>query len=95
MSTFSLFFQVGIQEVFSTNANLTGMIQWVNYELHVSNFLHKAKIEINEEGTVAAAATGKFSTDSFCTITNTYIVFTSQTRPLINFSKFPIIQKNA
>jgi len=50
--------ELGIQEVFSTNANLTGMIQWVNYELHVSNFLHKAKIEISEEGTVAAAATG-------------------------------------
>lgn len=50
--------EVGIREVFSTNANLTGMIQWMNYELHVSNFLHKAKIEVNEEGTVAAAATG-------------------------------------
>jgi serpin B len=71
VSIFSLFFQVGIQEIFSTNANLSGMIHWINYELHVSNFLHKAKIEVNEEGTVAAAATGKFSTDSFCTITNT------------------------
>ena len=91
--SFSLLFQVGIQEVFSTNANLTGMIPQINYELHVSNFLHKAKIEINEEGTVAAAATGKFSTDSFCTITNTYIVLTPQISPLINFSKFLIIQK--
>ena len=79
MSTFSLFFQLGIQEAFSTNANLTGMIQWVNYELHVSNLLHKAKIEVNEEGTVAAAATGKFSTDSFCTITNTYSLFQTNT----------------
>jgi len=71
------------------------MIQLANYELHVSNFLHKAKIEISEEGTVAAAATGKFSTDSFCTITNTYIALTSQTRPSINLSKFPIIQKKS
>jgi serine protease inhibitor len=46
--------------VFSTNANLTGMVQWGNQPLHISNIFHKAKIEINEEGTVAAAATGKF-----------------------------------
>jgi serine protease inhibitor len=69
--TSPLSFQLGIHEVFSTNANLTGMVQWINYDLHVSNFLHKAKIEINEYGTVAAAATGNFSTNSFCTITNT------------------------
>uniref|UniRef100_A0A1V1FYH4 Putative serine protease 27 n=1 Tax=Reticulitermes speratus TaxID=60591 RepID=A0A1V1FYH4_9NEOP len=50
--------ELGVQEVFSTNANLTGMVQWINFDLHVSNFLHKAKIEINEDGTVAAAATG-------------------------------------
>lgn len=50
--------ELKIEEIFSTNANLTGMIQLANYELHVSNFLHKAKIEISEEGTVAAAATG-------------------------------------
>jgi serine protease inhibitor len=65
MSTFYLSFQTGIQDVFSTNANLTGMVQWTNYDLHASNFLHKAKIEVNEDGTIAAAATGKFSTDPF------------------------------
>lgn len=50
--------ELGIQEVFSINANLTGMVQWGNQPLHISNIFHKAKIEINEEGTVAAAATG-------------------------------------
>jgi serine protease inhibitor len=57
-------FQLGIQEVFSTNANLTGMVQWGNQHLHISNIFHKAKIEINEEGTIAAAATGKFNAHS-------------------------------
>jgi serine protease inhibitor len=50
--------------VFSPNANLTGMVQWGNQNLHISNIFHKAKIEINEEGTVAAAATAKFHADS-------------------------------
>jgi serpin B len=60
---FSLF-QLGIQEIFSTNANLTGMVQSGSNELHISNIFHKAKIEINEEGTVAAAAVGKLFTES-------------------------------
>jgi serine protease inhibitor len=50
--------------VFSANANLTGMVHWGNDNLHISNIFHKTKIEINEEGTVAAAATGKFHADS-------------------------------
>jgi serpin B len=54
-------FQLGIQEIFSANANLTGIVQWGTQDLHISNIFHKAKIEINEEGTVAAAATGKLS----------------------------------
>lgn len=57
-------FQLGIQEIFSTNANLTGMVQWGSHDLHISNIFHKAKIEINEEGTVAAAATGKLYTQT-------------------------------
>ncbi|XP_021937997.1 serine protease inhibitor 42Dd-like isoform X2 [Zootermopsis nevadensis] len=50
--------ELGIQDIFSTNANLTGMVQWGSHNFHISNIFHKAKIEINEEGTVAAAATG-------------------------------------
>lgn len=50
------FFQLGIKEIFSENANLTGIIE--QSEVKISKILHKAKVEVNEIGTTAAAVTG-------------------------------------
>lgn len=47
---------LGINEMFSNKANLTGISESGN--LYVSRALHEAVIEVNEEGTEAAAATG-------------------------------------
>lgn len=52
-------FQMGITEMFSAAADITGLLE-SNENLHVSSVIHKAFIEVNEEGTEAAAATGKF-----------------------------------
>lgn len=49
-------FQLKINELFYPSANLSGIADGT--DVKVSNILHKAKIEVNEEGTVAAAATG-------------------------------------
>lgn len=47
--------QLKINELFSQKANLSGIAET---SVKVSNILHKAKIEVNEKGTVAAAVTG-------------------------------------
>lgn len=56
------FFQVlnkmGIGNLFQENVNLTTLTQ---SKVALGNALHKAKIEINEEGTKAAASTVLFS----------------------------------
>lgn len=49
-------FQLKIRDLFGAQANLSGIVAQGNVK--VSNILHKAKIEVNEKGTVAAAATG-------------------------------------
>lgn len=46
-------------EMFSSAADLGGLLQ-ANEPLVVSDAVHKAFIEINEEGSEASAATGKF-----------------------------------
>lgn len=50
--------QMGLVDIFDANkANLSGIAK---YSPYLSRIIHKAKIEVNEEGTVAAAVTGMF-----------------------------------
>lgn len=46
--------------MFTDSADFSGLLQ-SNEPLKVSNVVHQAYMEINEEGTVAAAATGIYS----------------------------------
>ncbi|KAF5288380.1 hypothetical protein FQA39_LY15470 [Lamprigera yunnana] len=48
--------RLGIEEIFSAKANLSGIIS--RGQIKINNIVHKAKIEVNEKGTVAAGATG-------------------------------------
>jgi len=47
---------LGVKEIFHQNANLSRIIE--RGQVKVNNIVHKAKIEVNEKGTIAAAATG-------------------------------------
>lgn len=50
---------MGMTKMFSNSAEFDNMLEQPE-ELKVSKVLHKAFIEVNEEGTEAAAATGEF-----------------------------------
>lgn len=50
---------MGMGEMFSTKADLSGLLESPE-PLYVSKVVHKAFIDVNEEGAEAAAATGKF-----------------------------------
>lgn len=50
--------QMGVQDIFSSAANFTGIV--FNEHLLLANIIQNAKIEVDEEGTVATAATGNY-----------------------------------
>lgn len=53
-----------MREMFSRNANLSGIFE-SGEQLLVSDVIHKAFIEVNEEGAEAAGVTGKFHNSFF------------------------------
>lgn len=56
---------MGMQECFSGQANFSGMLPNAKHaDLFISDVLHKTALEVNEEGTVAAAATAVIMTRS-------------------------------
>lgn len=48
--------QLGITEIFGKNADLSGIIN-SDQSPHIDNVVHKTRLEINEQGSIAAAAT--------------------------------------
>lgn len=64
---FFLFLQLGMTDMFTDAANFTDLLT-SSERLHVSNVVHKASIEVNEDGAEAAAATGRHSNQGvyFC-----------------------------
>jgi len=52
---------LGAGEVFSNSADLRGFVADGEQSLHLGNAVHRARIEVTEEGTTAAAATAILS----------------------------------
>ncbi|XP_058797922.1 serine protease inhibitor 88Ea-like [Phymastichus coffea] len=53
--------EMGAEVVFDTNADFSGFVADGESTVHLGDALHRAKIEVTEEGTTAAAATALFS----------------------------------
>lgn len=52
---------MGLGEVFQTGADLSGFSANPNASIHLDGAVHKARLELDEQGSVAAAATALFS----------------------------------
>lgn len=52
------YLQLGIKDLFSEKADLSDLVA---ANVKVTSFIHEAKIEVNENGTIAGAATGNIS----------------------------------
>lgn len=50
---------MGMANIFTDLANFSGILASGQEQIKVSKILHKAYIDVNENGTVAAAATGR------------------------------------
>lgn len=76
---------MGIVKVFTPDADLGGLLD-SNDPLYVSNVIHKAFIEVNEEGSEAGAATGVnffsdcriFTADFFFHVPSPFLSFSSK-----------------
>lgn len=67
--------QLGISKIFNEEADFSNMLESAE-ALQVSNVFHKAVIEVNEEGTEAAAANGKHLIHTY-TFEYKYIFFSN------------------
>lgn len=47
---------MGVQEIFTAAANFTGIMH--NSQMQIGNVIQNAKIEVDEEGTIAVAVSG-------------------------------------
>lgn len=50
--------RLGVKDIFGPGSDLSGMLARAQDHLYVDQVFHKAEIEVNEEGSTAAAATG-------------------------------------
>lgn len=51
--------EMGLKDLFGSDANMNGFSN--STRMHFDDIVHKAKLEIDEEGSIAAAATAMFS----------------------------------
>lgn len=63
---------MGLLDIFDPN---TSDLSKISKQSYLSRIIHKAQIEMNEEGTTASAATGNYYKDSLLCIKKQFIFF--------------------